>query len=49
MAKQKNMYELSAKQFNPFAGCKHNCSYCGSSFQAQPEIVKLNETVLFFN
>jgi DNA repair photolyase len=35
MAKQKNMYELSAKQFNPFAGCKHNCSYCGSSFQAQ--------------
>lgn len=31
----KNMYELSAKQWNPFAGCKHNCTYCGSSFQAQ--------------
>ena len=31
----KNMYQLSAKQWNPFAGCKHNCTYCGSTFQAQ--------------
>lgn len=31
----KNMYQLSAKQWNPFAGCKHNCTYCKSSFQAQ--------------
>lgn len=31
----KNMYQLSTKQWNPFAGCKHNCTYCGSSFQAQ--------------
>jgi len=35
MSEQKNMYQLSAKQWNPFAGCKHNCIYCGSSFQAQ--------------
>lgn len=35
MPKQKNMYQLSAKQWNPFAGCKHYCTYCKSSFQAQ--------------
>ncbi len=29
------MYELSAKQWNPFAGCKHKCVYCVPSFQAQ--------------
>lgn len=30
-----NMYKLSVKQWNPFAGCKHNCVYCVPSFQAQ--------------
>lgn len=35
MAKQKNMYELSVKQWNPHVGCNHECKYCGSSFQAQ--------------
>ena len=29
------MYKLSVKQWNPFAGCKHNCVYCVPSFQAQ--------------
>ena len=33
--RKKNMYELSVKQWNPFAGCKHNCDYCVPSFQAQ--------------
>lgn len=35
MSKQINMYKSSVKQWNPFVGCKHNCKYCGSSFQAQ--------------
>lgn len=30
-----NMYALSVRQWNPFVGCKHNCSYCKPSFQAQ--------------
>jgi len=30
-----NMYRLSVKQWSPFVGCKHNCVYCKSSFQAQ--------------
>jgi len=30
-----NMYPLSVKQWNPFVGCKHHCSYCKPSFQAQ--------------
>lgn len=30
-----NMYELSVMQWNPFAGCKHNCMYCVPSFQLQ--------------
>ena len=29
------MYELSVKQWNPFAGCEHDCVYCKSSFQRQ--------------
>lgn len=33
--KKTNMYRLSRKQWNPWAGCLHNCIYCGSSFQAQ--------------
>jgi len=31
----KNMYPLSVKQWNPFVGCSHNCTYCESSFQRQ--------------
>lgn len=39
-AKQKkpygtNMYQMSAKQWNPFVGCKFDCAYCKSSFQKQ--------------
>jgi|GEM_PF-481261 len=30
-----NMYALSVKQWNPFVGCKYDCSYCKTSFQAQ--------------
>ena len=33
--KKNNMYRLSKAQYNPFAGCKHECGYCPSSFQAQ--------------
>jgi len=29
------MYKLSVKQWNPFVGCLNQCTYCGSSFQAQ--------------
>jgi len=35
MEKKNNMYELSVKQWNPFAGCEHDCVYCKSSFQRQ--------------
>ena len=35
MAKHKNMYELSVKQWNPFKGCKFDCTYCESSFKRQ--------------
>lgn len=35
MKKNKNMYQFSVKQWNPFVGCKHDCRYCGSSFKAQ--------------
>lgn len=29
------MYPHSIKQWCPFVGCRHNCTYCPSSFQAQ--------------
>lgn len=32
---QANMYELSVKQWNPFAGCNYSCKYCKTSFQLQ--------------
>lgn len=35
MEKKNNMYELSVKQWSPFAGCEHDCVYCRSSFQRQ--------------
>lgn len=35
MANTKNMYQLSVCQWNPFVGCRFDCSYCKSSFQAQ--------------
>jgi len=35
MSHKTNMYKLSVKQWNPFAGCKHNCIYCVPSFKAQ--------------
>jgi hypothetical protein len=35
MSKNKNMYQLSAKQWNPFKGCKYDCTYCKSSFKRQ--------------
>ncbi len=35
MKNKNNMYALSAMQWNPFAGCLHNCTYCRPSFQAQ--------------
>lgn len=35
MSKQRNMYQLSVKQWNPFVGCRFDCSYCRQSFQAQ--------------
>jgi len=30
-----NMYPLSVLQWNPFQGCRYDCSYCKRSFQAQ--------------
>jgi hypothetical protein len=35
MGNKTNMYRHSVKQWNPFVGCKHDCKYCLSSFQAQ--------------
>lgn len=35
MLKSSNMYSASVKQWNPFVGCKFDCSYCVSSFQRQ--------------
>ena len=35
MKKKNNMYKLSVKQWNPFVGCRHECTYCQSSFQRQ--------------
>ena len=35
MEKKNNMYKLSVEQWSPFAGCKHDCIYCKSSFQRQ--------------
>lgn len=35
MSKQANMYSSSVKQWNPFVGCKFDCTYCVSSFQRQ--------------
>ncbi len=32
---KRNMYRASRAQFNPFAGCRYGCKYCGPSFQAQ--------------
>jgi protein gp37 len=42
MAKHKNMYELSVKQWNPFKGCKFDCTYCESSFKRQAKRQKHN-------
>ena len=42
MSKQSNMYSASRKQWNPFVGCKFDCSYCGSSFQRQAKRQKKN-------
>lgn len=39
---QKNMYETSVKQWNPFVGCKFNCEYCKTSFQRQAKRQKQN-------
>lgn len=35
MENKTNMYVHSVKQWNPFVGCRHDCKYCVSSFQAQ--------------
>ena len=35
MINKTNMYQHSVYQWNPFVGCKHQCVYCLSSFQAQ--------------
>lgn len=35
MAKKKNMYSDSVKQWNVCKGCNFNCIYCKKSFQAQ--------------
>ena len=35
MGNKTNMYKLSVSQWNPFAGCRHDCIYCQSSFQRQ--------------
>jgi len=35
MKNKTNMYPLSAMQWNPFVGCRHDCMYCSPSFQAQ--------------
>lgn len=42
MSKQKNMYQLSAMQWNPFKGCKYDCTYCKSSFKRQAKRQKHN-------
>lgn len=39
---QGNMYPLSVKQWNPFVGCKFDCVYCKTSFQAQAKRQKHN-------
>lgn len=33
--KKGNMYKSSIKQWNPFAGCKFDCTYCEASFKRQ--------------
>jgi hypothetical protein len=38
----KNMYNLSIKQWNPFMGCKFDCTYCKKSFQKQAKRQKHN-------
>jgi len=35
METKTNMYKLSVTQWNPYTGCRFNCSYCKSSFQRQ--------------
>lgn len=35
MQNKNNMYSKSVKQWNPFAGCQHDCIYCRPSFQKQ--------------
>lgn len=42
LSRQKNMYILSAKQWNPFVGCKFDCLYCRTSFQRQAKRQKHN-------
>ncbi|MBW8015106.1 MAG: DUF5131 family protein [Planctomycetes bacterium] len=42
MSKQKNMYELSVKQWNVFKGCRFDCTYCESSFKRQAKRQKRN-------
>jgi predicted transcriptional regulator len=42
MPPQKNMYERSAGQWNPFVGCRFDCEYCKKSFQAQAKRQKRN-------
>lgn len=46
--KKTNMYESSAKQWNPFVGCKFDCSYCKSSFQRQAKRQK-NRCIKCYN
>jgi protein gp37 len=36
------MYQLSAKQWNPFKACKFDCTYCKSSFKRQAKRQKHN-------
>ncbi|MCE9612938.1 MAG: phage Gp37/Gp68 family protein [Lentisphaerae bacterium] len=40
--KSSNMYRRSVKQWNPFVGCRFDCSYCKTSFQAQAKRQKHN-------
>ena len=35
MADHTNMYRFSVKQWSPWAGCEHDCTYCKPTFQRQ--------------